>query len=103
MNKKLVVEINGRSSDGKHCRVWVNKLDRKDGTFIVRYKIYETCLDLSIHIYYGKKEVVKSPYKFKGKYFPYVNILIFNIFTHLKKASFSQLDCLQNMKFRQCY
>lgn len=66
LNKKLVVEINGRSSDGKHCRVWVNKLDRKDGTFIVRYKIYETCLDLSIHIYYGKKEVAKSPYKFKG-------------------------------------
>ncbi|KAF9406309.1 hypothetical protein HW555_013264, partial [Spodoptera exigua] len=66
INKNLVVEINGKSSDGKHCRVWVNKLDRKDGTFIVRYKVYETCLELSIHVLYGKKDVAKSPYKFKG-------------------------------------
>lgn len=62
------MEIEGRSSTNKQCRVWVNKLDRKDGTFIVRYKIYDTCLDLSINVHYKRRNVAKSPYKFKGMY-----------------------------------
>ncbi|XP_075992521.1 protein O-glucosyltransferase 2-like [Anticarsia gemmatalis] len=68
--KDLVVDIEGRSSSSKHCRVWVNKLDRKDGTFIVRYKLYETCLHLSIHVYYKKKDVSGSPFTFKGPIYP---------------------------------
>jgi hypothetical protein len=50
----------------RHCRVWVNKLDRKDGTFIVRYKVYETCHDMSINIYYKSKPIIGSPYHYTG-------------------------------------
>ncbi|CAB3230777.1 unnamed protein product [Arctia plantaginis] len=68
--KDLIVEIDGKSSSSKHCRIWVNKLDRKDGTFIVRYKLYETCLELSIHIYYKRKDLKGSPFVFNGPIYP---------------------------------
>ncbi|XP_068621282.1 protein O-glucosyltransferase 2-like [Battus philenor] len=64
--KNFAVEINGKSTKNKFCRVWVNTLDRKDGTFIVRYKIYETCLDLNIGIYYKSKHIDNSPFRFEG-------------------------------------
>lgn len=64
--KDLIVDIDGRTTSSKHCRIWVNKLDRKDGTFIVRYKVYETCTNLWIHIYYKKKHVGGSPFLFDG-------------------------------------
>ncbi|XP_047041473.1 protein O-glucosyltransferase 2-like [Helicoverpa zea] len=70
LNKKLIVGIDGRSGASKHCRVWVNKLDRKDGTFIVRYKIYETCKDLSIQVLFDRKHVANSPYNFNGPVHP---------------------------------
>lgn len=68
VTKLLEVDISGRSKTTPHCRIWVNKLDRKDGSFIVRYKIYETCLDLQINVLYKHKHVEGSPYKFKGLY-----------------------------------
>lgn len=70
LGKHLTVEINGRTAISKHCRVWINKLDRRDGSFIVRYKVYETCLDLSIHVHYKKKPVKNTPYVFNGPIYP---------------------------------
>lgn len=67
--KSVAVEITSHSTKGSLCRIWVNTLDRKDGTFIVRYKIYETCVDLSISIYYKSKHIHKSPLKFTGNFF----------------------------------
>ncbi|CAG4998227.1 unnamed protein product [Parnassius apollo] len=66
LGKNLAVEINGRSTKSNYCRVWVNTLDRKDGTFIVRYKVYETCINLSISIYYKNKHIENSPFMFEG-------------------------------------
>ncbi|KAG6457621.1 hypothetical protein O3G_MSEX010371 [Manduca sexta] len=66
----FAVEIEGRTKKSPHCRVWANKLDRKDGTFIVRYKIYETCYDVSISLYYKSKHIKGSPYTFKGPIHP---------------------------------
>ncbi|CAH0748815.1 unnamed protein product [Diatraea saccharalis] len=62
----FAVEIEGNSIKNAHCRIWVNKLDRKDGTFIVRYKVYDTCLDLKISLYYKSKHIIGSPFKFNG-------------------------------------
>lgn len=68
LGKDLAIEILGRSNkEGSHCRVWVNKLDRKDGTFIVRYKMYETCYEVSINVYYKSKHIKGSPLKFSGR------------------------------------
>ncbi|XP_023951503.2 protein O-glucosyltransferase 2 [Bicyclus anynana] len=64
--KNFAVEITGKSFKKDACRLWSNTLNRKDGTFIVRYKLYETCSELSINIYYKNKHIENSPFKFKG-------------------------------------
>ncbi|RVE48818.1 hypothetical protein evm_006592 [Chilo suppressalis] len=66
LSNDFAVEIEGTSIKKSHCRIWVNKLDRKDGTFIVRYKVYDTCLDLNISLYYKSKHISGSPFNFKG-------------------------------------
>ncbi|XP_026325744.1 KDEL motif-containing protein 1-like isoform X2 [Hyposmocoma kahamanoa] len=67
LGKDLAIEVLGRSKKDNHCRVWVNKLDRKDGTFIVRYKMYETCYDVSINVYYKSKHIKGSPLTFSDQ------------------------------------
>lgn len=37
---ELVVELKGTSEHGP-CRVWTQILDRHDGSFIVRYKMFQ--------------------------------------------------------------
>ncbi|KPJ12707.1 KDEL motif-containing protein 1 [Papilio machaon] len=66
LGKNFAVEIKGKSVKNNFCRVWVNTLDRKDGSFIVRYKTYETCLDLAISIYYKSKLIKDFPLKLEG-------------------------------------
>jgi hypothetical protein len=60
------VHITGDSSY-KNCRVWINTLDRKDGSFIVRYKTYHTCHNFKIRVTYRGVDVDASPYIIKGK------------------------------------
>ncbi|XP_046385812.1 protein O-glucosyltransferase 2-like [Ischnura elegans] len=59
------VEITGDSED-KTCRAWVNILDRKDGSFIVRYKVFSSCDNFQIHIRYKGLKVAGSPYSAIG-------------------------------------
>jgi hypothetical protein len=61
------VEITGSSKIGE-CRVWTETLDRQDGSFIIRYKIYNTCYNLKIEIKYKKKDVGNSPYVISGNF-----------------------------------
>ncbi|CAH0726102.1 unnamed protein product, partial [Brenthis ino] len=67
---KFAVEINGKSLKTNKCRIWVNTLDRKDGTFIIRYKVYETCTEIVINIYYQSKHIQDSPFKYEGPIHP---------------------------------
>ncbi|KAL1124031.1 hypothetical protein AAG570_001801 [Ranatra chinensis] len=60
------VQIKGRSLQNKDCRVWVNILNRKDSSLIVRYKLFETCLDLTISVLYKNSHINGSPFKTKG-------------------------------------
>lgn len=48
-------------------RIWVQVLDRRDGSFLVRYRMYATYTDLQIHILHKEKHVGKSPYTLKGR------------------------------------
>ncbi|XP_071448438.1 protein O-glucosyltransferase 2-like [Hetaerina americana] len=59
------IEITGDSED-KSCQAWVNVLDRKDGSFIVRYKVYNSCYNFQIHIKYKGLKVAGSPYSAVG-------------------------------------
>lgn len=48
--------------------IWTQLLDRKDGSFIVRYKMYQSCLKgFRIIITFHKLHVGKSPYNINGK------------------------------------
>nr|CAD7441301.1 unnamed protein product [Timema bartmani] len=62
---EFLTQITGES-EYKTCRVWVNTLDRKNGSFIIRYKLYHTCNNLQIQITYRGVHVAHSPYKISG-------------------------------------
>ncbi|XP_075233192.1 protein O-glucosyltransferase 2-like isoform X3 [Lycorma delicatula] len=52
--------------DNRECRLWVNILDRKDGVFIVRYKLYEPCSNFKINVKFKGVHVGDSPYDVDG-------------------------------------
>uniref|UniRef100_A0A6P7F504 Protein O-glucosyltransferase 2-like n=1 Tax=Diabrotica virgifera virgifera TaxID=50390 RepID=A0A6P7F504_DIAVI len=54
--------VDGGTKTNKPCRIWTNLLNRKDGSYIVRYKLYETCSYVKISVTYGNKHLGKSPY-----------------------------------------
>ncbi|XP_014253410.1 KDEL motif-containing protein 1-like isoform X2 [Cimex lectularius] len=63
--KDVEVTIKGEHKE-RNCRVMTSMLDRRDSSFIVRYKLYETCKNLHISIQYKSKHVAGSPYFVKG-------------------------------------
>ncbi|GJQ70474.1 hypothetical protein Trydic_g22886 [Trypoxylus dichotomus] len=48
----------------RSCRIRTNLLDRKDGFYIFRYKLYENCDTLQINVMYRGLHVAHSPYNF---------------------------------------
>ncbi|CAH1992429.1 unnamed protein product [Acanthoscelides obtectus] len=60
--ENLEVKIDGLTEQGTPCRSWINILNRKDGFYIVRYKIYVMCIDVKISVYYKGEHVGSSPY-----------------------------------------
>lgn len=48
-------------------RIWIQVLDRQDGSFLVRYRMYATYTDVHIHILLKNKHVAKSPFILKGR------------------------------------
>ncbi|KAB7496132.1 KDEL motif-containing protein 1, partial [Armadillidium nasatum] len=63
---RIKVQVEGETSNGLHCRVWVQVLDRYDGSYIVRYRTYQTCFKTTIHVMYNYRHIAESPYKFEG-------------------------------------
>lgn len=63
IQEKFEIVIQGTSNLNKPCRIWSNILDRKDGSLIVRYKVYETCTSITIDVKYDNHHVAESPYK----------------------------------------
>lgn len=60
---KFEIVIQGTTTLNKPCRIWSNILDRKDGSLIVRYKVYETCTSITIDVKYDNHHAAESPYK----------------------------------------
>jgi hypothetical protein len=49
-------------------QIWTQLLDRKNGSFIIRYKLYQSCLKgFRIIVTFHKQHVGKSPYNINGK------------------------------------
>ena len=51
---------------GVRTRIWNQVLDRHDGSYIVRYKVYESYEDVMIGIEYNGHPVADTPYKLEG-------------------------------------
>ena len=57
---KITSSVSGR------LRAWVQKLDRHDGSFIIRYRMFASYPDLTIEITHKGKHVANSPYRLQG-------------------------------------
>ncbi|KAF5287739.1 hypothetical protein FQA39_LY15759 [Lamprigera yunnana] len=65
--KLLDVNIEGTTFGKRNCRIWKNILNTRNCTFIVRYKLYETCANLKISIKYDNVDIGESPYIIKNR------------------------------------
>ncbi|XP_067265858.1 protein O-glucosyltransferase 2 [Chanodichthys erythropterus] len=59
-------EVQITSPTDPYSRIWVQILDRNDGSFLVRYRMYASYTDLHIQILLKDKLVGKSPYVLRG-------------------------------------
>ncbi|XP_026888565.2 protein O-glucosyltransferase 2 isoform X2 [Electrophorus electricus] len=59
-------EVKVVSPSEPFSRIWVQLLDRHDGSFLVRYRMYASYTDLNIHVLLRNKPVAKSPYILTG-------------------------------------
>ncbi|KAL0274123.1 UNVERIFIED_CONTAM: hypothetical protein PYX00_006622 [Menopon gallinae] len=62
---ELDVHISGPTKS-QNCRVWSNILNRRDGSYIVRYKVYHTCEGLKIDLRYNNFPIHGFPMTFSG-------------------------------------
>ncbi|XP_018318880.1 KDEL motif-containing protein 1 isoform X2 [Agrilus planipennis] len=62
----LDIKIEGSKIDSnKPCRIWTNILNRNDGSYIVRYKLYEPCINVKIDIKVRGENIKGFPLTFK--------------------------------------
>lgn len=61
-----VFQIKITAPDEQFTRVGVQVLDRKDGSFIVRYRMYASYKNLKVEVKFQGQHVAKSPYILKG-------------------------------------
>jgi len=59
-------QIYGQSLNGASCRIWTQIFDCKDGSFIMRYKVFNTCFNVKIKIKIKGKELPMSHSEIKG-------------------------------------
>lgn len=64
--QSLTIQVSGVR---EKCRIWYQLLQIKEGLFIARYRLYETCLGIQIDIVYENQQVAKAPYIIEGTVF----------------------------------
>jgi len=60
-------QVSGESLNGALCRVWTQIFDCKDGSFIIRYKVFNTCFNVKIKVKIKGKDLPIPHSKIKGK------------------------------------
>nr|XP_042899528.1 protein O-glucosyltransferase 2 isoform X2 [Parasteatoda tepidariorum] len=61
--QSLSIQVSGLE---QKCRIWYQLLQVKEGLFIARYRLYETCQSVKIDIVYENQLVADSPYIVEG-------------------------------------
>ncbi|KAK3085442.1 hypothetical protein FSP39_003355 [Pinctada imbricata] len=49
--------------DGSRARVWTQVLDMKDGSYVIRFRLFQSYTELQINVLHDGKHLAKSPYK----------------------------------------
>jgi len=75
-------QVYGKTSNDAPCRVWTQILDCKDGSFIMRYKVFNTCFNIKIKVKIKGKELPISHSESKGMY---IYFFIYKILNPNKK------------------
>lgn len=72
-NQNITVSVGDKAFDvtvtqtsGEHVRAWVQVLDTHTGSYIVRFRLYQSYSDITINIKWEGKHVSKSPYHLSG-------------------------------------
>ncbi|KAK2579229.1 hypothetical protein KPH14_008198 [Odynerus spinipes] len=58
--------IQGQTWSKQPCHIWTQVLDCKDGSFIIRYKLYSTCFNVTLHVKVNDQDLPALPLIFKG-------------------------------------
>ncbi|GBM26057.1 KDEL motif-containing protein 1 [Araneus ventricosus] len=64
--ESLNIQVSGLK---EKCRIWYQLLQIKEGLFIARYRLYETCIGIQIDIVYENQWVADAPYVIEGLVF----------------------------------
>ncbi|KAF8773671.1 protein O-glucosyltransferase 2-like [Argiope bruennichi] len=64
--ESLNIQVSGLK---EKCRIWYQLLQIKEGLFIARYRLYETCVGVQIDIVYENQFVADAPYVIEGLIF----------------------------------
>ncbi|XP_024882317.1 KDEL motif-containing protein 1-like [Temnothorax curvispinosus] len=59
-------QVYGESLKGVSCHVWTQMFDCKDGSFIMRYKVFNTCFNVKIKVKIKGKDLPMPHSKIKG-------------------------------------
>lgn len=58
--------IQGHTWNNQPCHIWTQIFDCQDGSFIIRYKLHNTCFNVTIQIQVNDQDLPILPLKFKG-------------------------------------
>lgn len=76
---KDVFQIRITAPGEQYTRVGVQLLDRRDGSFLVRYRMYASYKSLQIEVTFSSKHVADSPYFLEGILFFSISVFILNL------------------------
>jgi hypothetical protein len=60
-------EVSLSSAGQNRVRVYLQILDKQDGIYIVRFRIFSTLENVKISVTFNGKDVAQSPYELPGK------------------------------------
>jgi len=101
----ITAQVYGQSIDGTICRIWTQIFDCKDGSFIVRYKVFNTCFNITIKIKIKEKELLVPCSEVKSMYIYFFIHIIYKIikFKYFQKYFQQRNICLDPVYEEECY
>ena len=62
------ISVEARMKNGERVRIHMQVLDRHDGSYIVRYKVYSNVPSMLVDVTFNGRHVADSPYVLDGEW-----------------------------------